>query len=386
MKRLKISLLSFSVLLFTGCTSDQATITPDTSLETVPSQFVLYGEVKAHQKEEINIDFPAKVTAVHVENGDNVQKGEPLISLDLEDYKLQIATKEKEIQMDEVQLKQLIGNDNAQYAQLSSIKEQLQLKEGYIKEGTDPDVLALYNTLPALKEAATLSKQVYETNLSLFEAHSLSAHALETSKQDYEAKLKELENVQLSIEKIKANRKIEVANLTSQLKSTQVLSSNIDLEKQTSIEMLQLKIEANKLTLENMKKKLEKDYLKENDIIALTDNLIVYDIECSKGSYVAGVNGLSPTPLLKAVSRNTLYVIADIPEESLSQVTAGVPVSIILADDNKDLPAIKGTVEKISEQAVEKDGDTVVEASIEVQTGVDYLKPGLSVDILITLP
>ncbi|PHV70548.1 hypothetical protein CS063_09600 [Sporanaerobium hydrogeniformans] len=384
MKGSKISILSFSVLLLTACSSEQAISSQAVTTKSAPSSLVFYGEVKAHTKEEILLDFPAKVIALHVEDGQKVQKGTPLVSLDIEDYKLQIATKEKELEINEVNLKQLLGNDNAQYAGLSAIKDQLKLKEGYIKEGTDPDLLSLKNMLPSLEKEVALAKQLYETNLSLFDAHSLASHELEISKQTYEAKLQELENTKLAMNKIKSTLELEVATLNSQLKSTQILSSNTDIEKRTRIEMLELKIEADKLVLDNMKQKLKQDYLKGSDVVAPNDHLIVYDIQCSKGSYITGTEGFSPTPLLKTMSQDSLYILADIPEESLSNIQVGADVTIILADDHEKLPTLFGIVAQISERAVVKDGDTVVEATIEVQDGLDYLKPGLSVDVTLT--
>lgn len=74
-------------------------------------------------------------------------------------------------------------------------------------------------------------------------------------------------------------------------------------------------------------------------------------------------------------------VIADIPEESISLVSAGAEAIIVPPYENGE--EITGWIRTISNRAVEKDGDIYLEAIIDIEKGKELLKPGMTVDIKI---
>ena len=127
-----------------------------------------------------------------------------------------------------------------------------------------------------------------------------------------------------------------------------------------------------------MKSKLAAPYLSDHTLVSTDDNLLVYDVLVDSGSSISGLG----QPLIKLMDLNTLYVTVDIPEESLFNVKIGDTATLKIADQSVT-DSITGTISRISEYATEKDGDTVVEAYIDITSGKDYLKPGLSVDAYI---
>lgn len=336
----------------------------------------VYGDVKVDKSEEMTVDFPAKVKEVFVKDGDLVKKGDKLLSLDLEDYRLEIKTKENEIRMDELELKKLEANRNPQLLESESIREELQVKQHYLT-GSDPDLVPLENSLAIIEKSIKTAQNQYETNKQLFEIDSLSQEELTLSEQTLKSKQKEKADTLTAIEKVRTNRKLEVNALRSQLQSTKVQSSNTDQQKAFDIEKLKVKIETAKLELNFMKNKLNKPYIRGNDLIASSDNLIVYDIHCIKGTEISSEFG----PLLKAMYQDTIYVTADIPEESLTHIKVGAPASVVLADEKAGV--VTGKISKIANRASEKDGDTMIEAIIQINKGKELLKPGLTADIKI---
>lgn len=339
----------------------------------------VYGDVKIDKNEEIIIDFPAKVKEVYIQDGENAKKGDKLLALDFEDYKLQIKTKENEIHMDEIQLKELEANNNPQMLEASSIREELNVKQNYVLTGEDPDLKPLKNSLDIIEQSITIIQNQHETNKELFEIGLISPEEFKQSEQNLKSKEKEKHDTLTAIEKVKTNRNLEITALTAALKSTEMQFNNADQQKTASIEVLKLKIITSRMLLDSMKNKLSKPYIKDNDIIAPEDNLILYDINCTKGTEISSERA----PILKIMYSDTLYVTADIPEESLTSVSVGDAAIIVLADETTK--EITGKVSRVSNRAIEKDGDTIIEAIIQVEKGKELLKPGLTADIKIML-
>lgn len=348
----------------------------DVKVNADADELDVYGDVKVNKTQEIIIDFPATVTEVYVKDGDTVKKGDKLLSLDLEDYKLQIKTKESEIHIDEINLQKLKASRNPQMLEADRIREELSIKQNYVATGKDPDLEPFQNSLSILEQAVVMAKNQYVANKQLFEINCLSKEELKQSEQNLKNKEKEKQDALTAIEKIKTNRQIEVNALSTQLKSTEVQSGNTDQQKSSDIKALELKIETSKLVLTSMKNKLNKPYIKGNDLIAPEDNIVIYDINCMKGSEIDGSVG----SILKAMYHDTIYVTADIPEESLNFVKVGDQAFVELADETQD-KEISGRISGISNRAVLKDGDTIVEAVISVEQGKELLKPGLTADI-----
>ncbi len=380
-------LLTLSSILMAGCSNtatNTSTNTTDTNVEagietsTKESTLLVYGEVKIDQIEELQIDFPARITDVIAKKGTIVNQGDVLFNLDYSDYNLQISTLEKELRGYELEINGLNNTSNATAANIDALSKELALKKSYTSSGQDPDILPLQNSLITLNEDLAQAKKIYESNTALFEAGALSENELQTSKLAYEKLNQQINDTNTSIQKLQDARNLEISTLQSKLNATLLEVSNNDTSKASKINQLQVKIESATLTLQNMKNKLAESYLKDKQIIAPKDNLIIYDVAVTPGSSVVGLG----QPLVKFMDLNKLYVVVDIPEESLSNVTLNAPVTLKIADKNVDTP-ITGTISSISSFATEKEDDTVVEANIEITSGKEYLKPGLSIDAYI---
>ncbi|MDF2613705.1 MAG: HlyD family efflux transporter periplasmic adaptor subunit [Clostridia bacterium] len=383
LSNVKLLSLICIVCLLTACTGNKPEALETSTAEQADinnDELDVYGDVKVRKSEEIIIDFPASVKEVYVQDGENVKKGDILLSLDFEDYKIQIRTKENEIHMDEIQLKELEGNNNPQLLEAGRIREELKVKQNYLITGEDPDLKPLQNSLDIIKQSIIIAKNQHDTNKELFESGLISPEEYKQSEQSLKSKEKEEKDTLTAIEKVKTNRRLEINALSAALKSTEMQFNNADQQKISSIERLKLKIAASKMILDSMKSKLSKVYIRNNDIIAPEDNLIIYDINCMKGTEIDGSSGA----VLKAMYKDTIYVTADIPEESLSSVSTGDLACIVLADEAQK--EISGKISKLSNRAIEKDGDTIVEAIIEVEKGKELLKPGLTADIKLISP
>lgn len=380
-----LTLLLSSTLLLTACSSESSsksavsveTLASSDASET-PSSLLVYGEVKVDQTSEIQLDFPARIENVTAKKGTVAHKGDALLTLNYTDYELELATLEKELEGYELEMKGLKSNTNAEAANIDALSKELALKKSYCTSGQDPDIISLQNNLVTLNADLKEAEKLYDSNRELLESGAVSQNEVDQNKLACDKLKEQIENTQTSISKLKDARDLEVSTLQSKLNATTLEVSNIDINKVSKINQLQNKIESTTLTLQNMKSKLAAPYLSDHTLVSTDDNLLVYDVLVHSGSSISGLG----QPLIKLMDLNTLYVTVDIPEESLFNVKIGDTATLKIADQSVT-DSITGTISRISEYATEKDGDTVVEAYIDITSGKDYLKPGLSVDAYI---
>ena len=365
-----------STFVLSGCGSTEPATT---EIPPTPTSLVIYGDVTADHPQLISLDFPAKVTSVHVKNGDSVQKGDVLFTIDYSDYLLALSSKEKELEMAEIELKHLEQSLNPLLSEYDATSKQLALKKKYQAKDSNPDLMILKGELEVLEEQLTTAKNLYATNEELFANHFLSQNDLEASKQAYQKLLQQKESLISQINKLEDALNLAVNTLSDTLKSLKSQISNTDQEKATKLEKLRVQISGLEEALTNMKNKLNKSYLKDNTIIAPDSNLVVYDIPVMNGTDLTSTEGV----LGKFLSKDSLYILADIPEDSLGVIEEGQTVSITLAGDTDSSPKLTGTISQIADCAIIKAGDTVIEARIDVED-TKFLKAGLSADITIS--
>ncbi len=368
--------LIFLIFSLSACGQNVNTNSENESLLTQEEYLNVYGDVKVDRSQEFVIDFPAKIETIFINDGDLVKKGDKLIALDLKDYLLEIQLKENEVQILESQLKKLSENSNPLMPDISRIQNELRIKENYLLTGEDPDLIPLKNRLEIIEKAIAISQQEYEANQELFEMGAITEKELKQSEQIYKSNLKDKEDTLMAIEKVKSNRRIEIDGLKIQLESISRQAANTDKQKLYETEELSIRIESAKLQVNAMKSKLNRAFIQDNYIVAPEDNLIIYDIYCKEGSRIGPEQAL-----LKAMYQDTMMVIADIPEESISLVSAGAEAIIVPPYENGE--EITGRIRTISNRAVEKDGDIYLEAIIDIEKGKELLKPGMTVDIKI---
>jgi len=152
---LPIILLSLSATLsLTGCgdATQAAEVSNTETCETKEStdQLLVYGEVKIDEIEELQINFPARITNVLAKKGTIVHQGDALITLDFDDYKLEIEKLEKELEGYRLEINGLQSSTNAETANIDAISNELALKKSYVSSDQDPDILPLQNSLTTL--------------------------------------------------------------------------------------------------------------------------------------------------------------------------------------------------------------------------------------------
>lgn len=341
-----------------------------------PGAIDVFGEVKVETLREVVIDFPAFVEAIHVKDGEKVKKGTPLITLNFEEYEITIGKKRDEIKLYQEQLSYLKENMNPLASEIIRLKKELLIKEGYLN-GEDPEIKTLERGLEIILDALKTIEKEYSVSQEIFHIGGISQKELDVMKEGLLKKEKEKNDTLDAIEVAKTKRETEVEQLRSSLRSNEAQLSNTDKQNEMSISELEYKLQTGKKDLQIMEAKLTKSYLVGKNIIADTDELILYELLCNEGAAIGQGEG----PLIKLMDEKTLFVSADIPEEFISKVKVGSQAEIIpYADKTITLP---GKVTRLAEKAIKQNGEVIIKADIALEGQKEMLKPGLTVDIMI---
>ncbi len=318
-----IILLFFSIFLVTGCgqsdNENEQEQETEVIFEEYQNKIFAFGVVRANDTYNVTIDFAANLDSIMVKDGDIVEKGEVIAVLDVDDYNLEISKKQREINMARIELERLDNN-----------KSQTSNDLKYAQSQYDR-ALADLNQNEILYNEGVITKS-------------------------------ELDNYYKEVEE---NEKA-VRNLELSLGSTNTNSPEINLQKQ--------KIALLESDLVNMRNKLKKDYINNNEIVAHVDKGVVYEV-----GYFPGDSIEPGKKLFSIIDLDTIIVEADVSEEFIMEIKLGAKATITpLADRSK---SYEGTVINVAGRAIERKGETVIPVHITMENNDYFLLPGFNVDV-----
>jgi HlyD family secretion protein len=317
-KRLIIGLLIFVLAVIgAGCKKQAPKTTAAPQKALIKPVVEAFGIVKARDYKDINLDFPAQITAVPVKDGQHVKQGEALVYLNTSNFQAYIKSKENEL-------------NQARF-----------------------ELLRIQKNLRDAEEVYERAKQQLAGKEKLFRDGAISALEMDDFRDQVKDKEKAVTDIKLSLGY-----------------STGVTGIEVQTEKVAVLEY----------DLKRMKDKLNQSFLQGNVIIADYPKAVVYDVNCAAGYSVGGTESTTgQQKLLSIMNLNSLYISADVPEEFIKDVQIGSPVTIIPVADNSR--KYQGKIIRIADMAVQKNGETniPVEISIEGQDG--FLRPNFNVDV-----
>ncbi len=380
-------ILSMSILgtgfLMTGCSGKEtkaAEIIEEALAieETEESKIDVFGSVEANVAREIYVDFPAFVEEIYVKAGDQVQKGEPLVKLNVEEYKNEILRKEQEIQLLEIELLAVNGNLSPESAQIAQKTSELNLKKNLLTKGTDPEIKVIQEQIALVDQKLKVVSKEYEVSKQIGEAGGiagyelekmeLNIHQLKGSKKEYEAQL----------EKLKNDKQLEIDSLSSSVKGLQTTVNNTNTTNVTNAQRLNMKIQIAQTELKALKNKLDRSYLKENMIVADQEESIISEVLTKEGSLLSDT---VKVPLLRMMDTKDLVITVDVPESFINHIALGNKAKVTLLA-NKD-QVIEAKVSRIANQAVTVNGENMIKVDIEPEGNKELLKQGYEVDACI---
>ncbi len=146
-----------------------------------------------------------------------------------------------------------------------------------------------------------------------------------------------------------------------------------------TVKNLEISIAAAQSELTRLNNKLYGNpHLKGNALVSPFRQGLVYQLNCQTGQTTDPARSL-----LSIMDLQTIYAEAEIPEEFIGDVKPDAAVRIVpVADSSREY---HGRIKKISDLAVERNGETIIPVEISLDDYDEFLKPYYNVDVQISI-
>lgn len=349
----------------------------DTLAAVQDNRLNFWGEVKYDKVYDINIDFPSIVKEINVKEGDRVSLGQVLVTLDMSEY-LETADKlQQQLEAGQAGLLDILQDTGALEADIAQTQKDISIKAEELGKNTNAELKILHTSLELAKKEVENAKRDMKNNQALYEAGAISTNTLDLYKDILAQREKALTDVENNIKKTKDALKTELDWLNISLKSKRAQLEQTKKSNSASMAKQNSSVAVAQIDLEIMKNKVTKDYISSNQIVSCVENGIVQNIGVINGTPL-GVQNV-PVSVLQLIDADSILVSAEVEEEFIKNIALDQTVEIIPVSDGSI--SISGTVVRISNVAVEKDGKRIVLVQIKPEDPGEVLKPGYSVDV-----
>ncbi|HYE84616.1 MAG TPA: HlyD family efflux transporter periplasmic adaptor subunit [Clostridia bacterium] len=352
MKRILITVCFIVMILLTaGCQKKNAESTiaeqpPEQAKAPEQRTVQAFGVVKTKQVKGIMLDLPASIAKVHVQEGQQVKKGDVLITLSLKEIEEQIKEKEDSLKVARLELQKLledVGDKNNENID------------------NDPEIIQAKNNLDKIQiEYEKLEKDLKNKEIMLKNG-AIPQNEFDDSKTILEQKQKEVESEKISLEDLKNKQRI----------SNNKNALDVEIKKQ-NVTSLQSQ-------LQTLNDKIAESGIIGNEIICDISNGVI-----EKVNNAAGDRLNAEKQVMSILDLDTLIVQANVAEDFIKDIKVGSKAVISpLANPEKEY---EGTVSRISNMAVVENGETVVPVEIAITKVDNFLLPNFNINIKIILP
>lgn len=327
-RKLLAILMIGTVLLAAACAKPAKDAAAEAAPTPEPKKTVeAFGIIEANDIENISLDIEAAVEKVSVKEGQQVKKGDILLSLNIKSYLEQIKNKQHELSI-------------------------IRLEAEKLKvEGSNPDVEKLANDLNFANEQLQNATKELEAQEKLYKSGAISKYEYDDFIKAVDTKTKNAEDIKYSLDSVMRSNG---------------LGSAIQNEKAAAIES----------EIRQLKEKISKSYISESNIVCAMDNGIVYELGYKTGDVIS-----SEKKVLSLLNLDTIVVKANVAEEFIKDVKPGAKVEIIpVADKSKQY---NGKVTAIAKKALIQNGETVIPVEISIDNKDSFLLPNFNVDVKI---
>lgn len=341
-------IICIGILMVSCSPKEEITSTEEVDLSNELKIIEAFGLIKAEESKDVIIDFPAVVQEILVKEGQHIRLHDPILTLDLSQYQLQILDKKNELNI-----------ANLEYQQSNKVLQGISL------ENKDIVINKLTNDLNFSKKLYEQLVEELQSKEKLYEEGAISEETLVKFKRivdEAEMNIDVIEyELQLAISENKRNVEKYILN-----KDTEKDQVNIQSER-----ILQIKT-----NLSAIEDKTNKSYIIGSQIVSEYENAAIHDISYSTGNIVD-----TTQKAFSIVNLDSLIVEANVVEEFIKDVQEGASVKIVpIADRTREY---EGSVIYISQMAFPNNGETVVPVRISIDDMDSFLLPNFNVDVYI---
>lgn len=379
-------LLSF---ILVGCNA-KASSTPIEVVPEGPATVEAYGTVQIRDKENMTLEVPGKITKVNVLNGQYVQKGDVLFTMNIKEYLDDLTQKHLELTIKEQELK-LIDVDTSLEQQIAAKELELsnrytrydQLDKALIGE-SDEDLKAAKLNEDFAKKQYLEEQKALTNSEALFKEGIISQSELNSATTKLENAKLTYETSVLSKEKILQSLDVEKSSVLEQIKNMESQIDQLEGENGQSAvqyEIKQMEIKMLEQEIQRLESKLNNDFFNDKgEVICQMDGGIFDAFNYAEGDIIT-TN--SNTPAYTLYNSNSLEIYAKVSEDFINKVYVGQKVNIIPVASREHV--LIGEVTDIATLAYQEGGEAVIPVRIKFEDDIKLLKMNFSVDVAFVL-
>ena len=327
-KALVLGTLILVVLILSGCGNGNGMPeVEEVDLSAMSRQVEAFGRVSVSEEMSASLLVPARVAEVHAKDGQQLRRGEPVLQLDMTEYRHQVAELEGELAVAQAEVR-------AQAAVLGQETERLT------------------QDLDFAREEWTQARNDLEARLTLEEAGAIPREEVDRFRREADLREKQVQDLTLQLDQRRGGQQMGIL-----------------LQRASALEG----------RLQRLREQLDQPFLEESAIICPYDRGAVIELEMK-----AGDRAEPGQRLFRFINLDSLVVEADVLEEFIRDVQVGASVTLVPSADRTR--SYEGAVTAISDAAFVVNNETVVPVTILLTNPDDFLRPNFNVDVFIEIP
>nr|WP_302596083.1 HlyD family efflux transporter periplasmic adaptor subunit [uncultured Cellulosilyticum sp.] len=381
MRKKHFFLVIVLLIAMTGCGSKKAEETNNVVSEEkqVQEEFVNeFGTIVEEEKNGIYIQFPIVVSSINVRVGDVVHKGDVLAVIDDTVYKEKISAKEKELKSLQSKIEQNNQIISTLNTQIQYTKNKIAEKQRILDNESDSVLINYKEQVKIFDSQIALMQEKYEMNKALYEAGSISEQELKILELDIKNEEQERNQVLNNIAQTKLNLENEISDLRNTMEVNEIQLSNDKINNQVKNEEIIMSMDKLKSEIAQMKDKLKQLNSQNGNIVVNQECAIVTQVNVTEGSPWTGEEGKA---LIETVATDKLIASINVPQDAGQKIKIGDKADVTITGTEQTIP---GEVERISYQAEESNGDTILKVDVRLkEVDMDLIKLGYEVEAVI---
>lgn len=358
-----------------------------------------FGIVRAAERRSITLEFPAAVEAVIAEQGELLGRGDGIITLDMREYRFELAGLQNMLSMEQLKLEQLRQELDRQdreleqeyrrltnqieitAAELDNLKRKKKERETLLSENKDPEIQKGKNELAAARSDYEEALIELDENRVLYEGGAISKQEYDLSRSSLEDLENQIVNLEYGLEQLVLSRDEELEGIALQIRQKETVLENLKIDREklstpglAEISIQELEIRRIHRQIENHIRKGEADWLRNGDVVCPYESGIVSEIFVTEGEKIA-----AGTECAVVIDNSNIKVEGFVPEEFIKDIEKDAPVEVRPVADPEQV--FTGAVSSIASMAIQRNNETVVPVIISLYERSDVLRPNFNVDI-----
>lgn len=222
--------LTISGLIMVGCSGKEEPADEVIGAEEIIKVTEAFGKVEPLVKENIILEFPARVTEIVANNGQKVIKGDVLFTLDMDQYMHDLEDKLQSLAIKELELANASTSLEAELTEYQRLESKYNDLKSKYDNGSSEHLIQLRNTIATNQSAWENAQAELENSVVLFDEGIISSSELKLM-ENSEARAKDdLDASNLDYTLMKQTLKDEIDSLNYSVQMSKTKVQGIELE------------------------------------------------------------------------------------------------------------------------------------------------------------